>query len=183
MITKEKIGKNYKKFIDSGVKYNVVNDDLLNLLGVQFVGAPCSTKESTYGAFEGGLIQHILNTTKYAVIINNALPEDKRVDQSTLIRVCLVHQIGKGKMFIPQESKWHNERGEMYKFDNDILSFKVAERSIYYLNKCGVELTEAEVFAIFNYNSDFASRPITQEGERLAAIVKAAQSVAVISEK
>tara|TARA_R110000772_G_scaffold17946_1_gene49830 strand:- start:66737 stop:67288 length:552 start_codon:yes stop_codon:yes gene_type:complete len=183
MISKEKIKKNFQKFNETAIKYGVMNDDLLELLGVEFIGAPCSTKESTYNAYEGGLVQHILTTTKHAVLINNSLPEDKQVDQKTLIRVCLLHQIGKAPMFIEQDSSWHKDRGEMYKFDNDQLSFKVAERSVYYAMKSGIELTENEVYGIFNYNSDFASRPLNGEAERVAAIVRTAQLVAAIAEK
>tara|TARA_R110000772_G_scaffold131121_1_gene239395 strand:- start:80 stop:634 length:555 start_codon:yes stop_codon:yes gene_type:complete len=184
MLTKEKITKNAQKFNATGIKYGVVNDDLLELLGVKFITAPCTGLETLYGAYEGGLINHILITTKYAVFINENLPEDKQVPLEPLIRVCLLHQIGKTPMFVPQTSKWHNEnKGEMYKFDEDILSFKTGERSVYYALKSGIKLTEDEVYAMHNYASDFGNSKMTHLGERIAAIVNSAISIAIIAQK
>ena len=90
MLTKEKILKNAKKFNDTGIKYDVINDDLMNLLGKEFINAPCTTTTKFYGAHDGGLIQHILNTTKYALKINESLPGDKQVNAKSIIRVCLI---------------------------------------------------------------------------------------------
>ena len=184
MLSKEKILKNAKKFNDTGLKYDVVNDDLMNMLGKEFIDAPCTTTTNLYGAYDGGLIQHILNTTKYALNINEALPEDKQVSSKNIIRVCLIHQIGKAKMYSEQTSKWHKDnRGEMYTFNDELLSMSTAERSIYYALKCGINLNEDEVFAIYNYNSDFSQRPMTTLGEKLSALLRTANMVAIMSEK
>lgn len=184
MITKEKILKNATKFNETGIKYNAINDELLGLLGNGFITAPCTGLETLYGAYEGGLINHILLTTKYAIIINENLPDDKQVPLEPLIRVCLLHQIGKTPMFVPQTSKWHNEnKGEMYKFDDEILSFKAGERSVHYALKAGINLTNDEVYAMYNYASDFGNSKMTHLGERLAAIINSAISVAIISQK
>lgn len=184
MLSKEKILKNAKKFNETGLKYNAVNDELLGLLGPGFINAPCTGLEHLYGAFEGGLINHILLTTKYAIVINNNLPDDKQVPLDSLIRVCLLHQIGKTPMFVPQTSKWHNEnKGEMYKFDENVLSFKTAERSVYFALKAGINLTEAEVYAIYNHTSDFVGNKMDTLAERLAAIVNTAISFSIISQK
>jgi len=184
MLTEEKILKNAKKFNDSGVKYNVINDELMTLLGEEFIKAPCTTSTNFYNAYDGGLIQHILNVTKNAIATNSALPEAKQVDQASLIRVCLIHQIGKVGMFVEQTSKWHQEnKGEMYKWNEDSLSLGTAERSVFYALKSGIALTEDEVYAIYNFNSDFASKPMTKAGEKLAAILKVANMISVIEEK
>ena len=47
----------------------------------------------------------------------------------------------------------------------------------------GVDLTEDEVFAIYNYNSDFAHRPMTSEGENLAALLKISNLAAIMEQK
>lgn len=184
MLTKEKILKNAKKFNDTGIKYEVINDDLINILGQEFITAPCTTKTNLYGAYDGGLINHILNTTKYALKINETLPESKQVNTSNIIRVCLIHQIGKAKMYSEQTSQWHKDnRGEMYIFNEKLLAMSTAERSIYYTLKSGINLTEDEVFAIYNYNTDFAQRPMSTLGEKLAALLRTANMVAILEEK
>ena len=70
MLTKEKILKNAKKFNDTGIKYDVINDDLMNLLGKEFINAPCTTTTKFYGAHDGGLIQHILFFFHYSYHIS-----------------------------------------------------------------------------------------------------------------
>jgi len=183
-VSEDKVKKNAKKFNDTGVKHGVINDALLELLGTDFITAPCTSTTNLYNAFEGGLVDHILKTTKHAVFVNGNLPEGKQVDNESIIRVCLIHQIGKTKMFIPQESEWHRKnRGEMYTWNEEVLSMSVAERSIYYALKAGIELTEDEVFAIYNYNSDFAQRPMDKKGEKLAALLRIANMISIIEEK
>jgi hypothetical protein len=46
-----------------------------------------------------------------------------------------------------------------------------------------IELTEDEVFAIFNYNSDFGYWSMNKEGEKLAVLLKTANNIAVMDEK
>lgn len=184
MISKEKVLKNAKKFNDTGIKYEVVNDKLMEMLGDGFITAPCTTSTNLYNAYEGGLIEHIINVTKHALNVNESLPDGKKVSKGSLIRVCLIHQIGKAKMYIEQTSKWHREnKGEMYTWNDDLLSMSVAERSVYYTLKSGINLTEDEVYAIYNYNSEFAQKPLTSEGDKLAAILRVANMIATIEEK
>jgi len=184
MLTQEKVLKNAKKFNDTGVKYGVINDELLTLLGDGFITAPCTTTTNLYGAYEGGLIQHIINTTKHALSINESLPESKQVNKDSIIRVCIIHQIGKAKMYVEQTSEWHKKnRGEMYTWNEDLLSMSTSERSIYYALKAGIDLTEDEVYAIYNYNSEFAQKQLTNDGDKLAAILRVANMIAVIEEK
>jgi hypothetical protein len=181
-LTKEKILKNAKKFHETGVKLGFVNDELMGLLGEEFISAPATT--NSFNAFDGGLILHILNTTKYAISFNDMLPEDKKVNQDSLIKVCFLHQLGKAKMFTPQTDEWRRTKlGELYTFTENTLSMKVAERSIYFAMKGKIDLTEDEVFAIFNYNEDFSTRPIVNEGEKLAGILRIANQMAMFIEK
>ena len=183
-LSKEKILKNAKKFNETGVKHGFLTDDLINLLGPEFIGAPACSTTNLYNAFEGGLVLHILNTTKYAVSINEMLPEDKQVNATSLIKLCFLHQIGKSKMFVEQTSQWHKDnKGEMFKFNEDLLSMTVTERSVYYALSSGVSLSEDEVFAMYNYNEDFSGRPMKTNGEKLAAILRVANQLAIIDEK
>ena len=51
--------------------------------------------KSLHNAFPGGLIDHILKTTKYAIGINKLLPQSYEVDAQSIVKVCFLHQIGK----------------------------------------------------------------------------------------
>ena len=96
---KDKIEKNQEKFLDTSVKHQIFNEELLKFLGEDLFTSPASNMESMYNAFPGGLIDHLLKVTKYAIYINNCLPEKLRTDQSSVIKVCFLHQIGKTKLF------------------------------------------------------------------------------------
>jgi hypothetical protein len=149
MISTEQIIKNTKKYFQTAQDHGVMNDELMAFLGPDFIKAPATAIKDQYNAFEGGLIDHLLNVTKYAVIFNNALPETEKVDQKSLIRVCLLHQIGKAFIFIPNTSEWHiKNQGKMYEFDNTKVAMRVSERSVYYAINNGVKLTEEEFSAI-----------------------------------
>lgn len=183
-ITKEKILKNLEKFKQTGIKYGVVNEELLDMLGDGFMNAPCSTSDKFYNAYDGGLISHILETTKQAVLINEELPENKQVPLENLIRVSLLSQIGKANMFITQDNEWFiKNRGEYFKFNEERLTFKTGEASVFYALSSGIKLSEAEVFAIYNSDIDFTHRDLKTLGEKLASIIKIANLIAIYNQK
>lgn len=183
MLKKEQIVKNTKKYFQTATDLEIMNDELTNFLGEDFVKAPASTMKNLHNAFEGGLIDHLLNVTKYAVNINNSLPEDEKVDQKSLIRVCLLHQIGKAKLYKPCESEWHRtNQGKMYEFNNDLVSMRVCERSLYYVLTHGIKLTEEEYSAIimFDKNDD---KMAEYHNSTIGDILKSASIFAIKNEK
>lgn len=130
---KEKIEKNKKKLYSTNEKYSIFTPELLEYLGDSFLSAPASTMKSLHNAFPGGLLDHIILTTKYSVDINLSLPEDIRVDNKSLIKVCFLHQIGKTFLYKMCESEWHRKnQGKMYEFVDNLTSMRVGERSAYY---------------------------------------------------
>lgn len=152
-LTTEQVQKNATKYFKTANENGFMTDELTAFLGVDFIKAPASTMKSLHNAFEGGLIVHLLNVTKFAIIFNNALPENMRVDQKSLMKVCLLHQIGKAHMYKPCLSEWHQKnQGKMYEFVEDAVSMRVGERSVYYAFKHGVPLTEEEHSAILNFD-------------------------------
>lgn len=152
-LTQEKIVSNTKKYFETANKYGFMNDELMSFLGESFIKAPASTMDSLHNAFEGGLIDHLLRVAFYAVRFNNALPEDKQVGQASLLKVCLLHQIGKANLYVPCESEWHRKnQGKMYDFNNDLVSMRVSERSLYYAMSHGIKFTEEEYSAIMMFD-------------------------------
>ena len=152
-LTQEKIVSNTKKYFETANKHGFMSDELMSFLGEYFIKAPASTMDSLHNAFEGGLIDHLLRVAFYAVRFNNALPEDKQVNQSSLLKICLLHQIGKANLYLPCESEWHRKnQGKMYEFNNDLVSMRVSERSLYYAMNNGVKFTEEEYSAIIMFD-------------------------------
>jgi hypothetical protein len=148
-----RVVSNTKKFFETAAKNGFMNDELMTFLGDDFIKAPASSMADYNNAFEGGLIDHLLRVANYAVRINNSLPEEERVDQASLLKVCLLHGIGKAKLYVPCTSEWHRKnQGKMYEFNEDIVSMRVSERSIYYAMSHGIQFTEEEYTAILFYD-------------------------------
>ena len=150
-----KIVANTKKYFETATKNGFMNDELMAFLGEDFIKAPASSMANLHNAFEGGLIEHLLRVTSYAVKINNSLPDDEKVDQTSLLKVCLLHGIGKAKLYKPCTSEWHRQnQGKMYEFNNDLISMRVGERSAYYALSHGIKLTEQEYTAIVFFDKE-----------------------------
>lgn len=179
----EQIAKNTRKYFQTATDLGFMNEDLMTFLGEDIIKAPASTMKSLHNAFEGGLIDHLLTVTKYAVNFNNSLPEDERVNQESLIKVCFLHQIGKAKMYKPCLSEWHrNNQGKMYEFNEDIVSMRVGERSLHYAFSHGVKLTDVEFSAILMFDKS-DDKMAEYHNSTLGDLLKSASVFAIKHEK
>lgn len=153
-LTKEKIIKNTKRYLEAARKYGAINEDLENLLGEDLIKAPASSFEHLHNAFEGGLIDHTLRVMKHAYKINeNNLTDNLKINENSLFKVVLLHGIGKVKLYKVEKDAWQREkRGKFYDFNNDLVSMRVGERSVYYALSCGIKLSDEEFAAIVNYD-------------------------------
>jgi len=181
---KEKINKNNQTFLEKNELYGILTKELLEYLGEDLLTAPASTMKSLHNAFPGGLIDHILKTTKYAIGINKLLPTDMVVEAQSIVKVCFLHQIGKTFLYKWCESEWHrNNQGKMYDFNEELTSMKIGERSVYYAMKYGVKLSEEEYQAIVNYDKPEDDKQSKWYGSTLSTILKQANELAIIEEK
>jgi len=186
MLDRENIVKNTKHYFATGEKYGFMTKELMEFLGTDFISAPASTMADLHNAFEGGLIDHTLRVTKYAVLINGILPKDKNmaVDMNSLIKVCCLHQIGKAKLYLPCTSEWHiKNQGKMYEFKNDLTSMSVGERSAKYAMEFGVKLTDDEYQAILNFSKDDSDKQAKYHSSMLSTILKQAIQLAIVEEQ
>jgi len=182
-ITKEETIKNAKKYFESGEKYGFMTELLQNKLGAAFIGAPASTRTDLHNAFEGGLVKHLLTVTKYAVKLQPIVPNGNKIDLGSLVKVCCLHQIGKTNLYVPNESKWHNDRGMMYEFNDSLVSMHVGERSAHMAMSCGVELSEDEYQAIVNHDKTDDDKQAKWHSNTLAVILRQANELAIMEEK
>jgi len=181
MDLKEKINKNNQTFLEKNELYGILNKELLEYLGEDLLTAPASTMKSLHNAFPGGLIDHILKTTKYAIGINKLLPDTISVDAQSIVKVCFLHQLGKVRLYKPCESEWHRKnQGKMYEFNEDLVSMRVSERSAYYTMKFGVNLTEEEYQSIVNYDKTDDDKQSKWYGSTLSTILRMANELAII---
>ena len=183
VLTEEKINTNATTYFKTGEKYGFINDTFIEKYGDKIVSAPYSMTSEGSNSFNGGLIAHIIKMTANAIKINDGLPEDKQVSKESLIKVCFLHQVGKANMFIENDSSWHKERGMNYKWNEEEVALKVVEKSLKCITRCNIELSDAEYDGIALYGGEFANRPLIAEGERNAAIIKAANVITIIELK
>jgi len=181
MLDKEKIIANTKKYFETAEPF--ITEELTAFLGQEFISAPASTSKTLNNAFEGGLIDHLLRTTKFAIIINSALPASLKLTKEEIIKVCLLYQIGKAHAFVPNTSDWHQKNGKFYDFKNDLISMSIGERSAYYAQAYGVKLSETEFQAIVNHDKDDSDKQAKFFTSNLGTLLRQANEWAIIEEK
>lgn len=182
-ITKEQVVKNAKKFFATGEKYGFMTDELETILGADFIGAPASTRTDLHNAYEGGLVEHLLIVTKYAIELKKIVPNGDKIDKKSLIKVCCLHQIGKTRLYVPKNSKWHNDNGIFYEFNESLVSMRVGERSAHMAMNCGIKLTEDEFQAIVNHDKSDDDKQAKYHSNTLAVILRQANELAIMEEK
>lgn len=112
---------------------------------------PASSKTSYHNAFAGGYVDHVLRVHDAALEYMKLWekfkngPLDFTVEE--LAFVSFFHDFGKfgtpdHEEYLPQDSKWHADRGELYKHNPAITYMKIADRSLYLLQSIGVVLSE-----------------------------------------
>lgn len=184
MLNKEQIERNKSKLLETSEKYGILNEGLLEYLGEDLFTSPASTSLDMYGAYPGGLLEHIFIASKYAVKVNSILPENLQQDVSSILKCTILSQIGKVFLFKPNESEWHRTKlGKMYEFNDDLVSMRVSERSSYYCSKFGVELTEEEYQTIVNSDKGDDDLQSKYHSTPLAQIVKQGFELAIFEQK
>jgi len=125
---------------------------LLETLGERILVCPASPRESQYGAYAGGLVEHSLEVAK--VMRDLAQVYGLSIPVNSTIKVGLLHDLGKigdlhSDYFVEQTSDWHRDKlGQVYKFNEDLNKMSVSHRTLYLLQHFGVILTNDEWLAI-----------------------------------
>lgn len=150
MEEKETISKNFSLYMEKLDKLGVNTDKLREKYGMSIANGSFTQTNEHGNAYNGSLLEIILRVlTPYAVKLNELLPEERRVDKNSLVKVCLLHHIGKSINLIPNDNQWEVEkRGFVYKYNQNIPSMKTGLISLSMCNECGIELTMEEIEAL-----------------------------------
>ena len=160
MLSITQIASNWERYMNLLISYSEKseNPDNWNKL-IEFCDKyadrlstiPASSKTTYHNAFAGGYVDHVLRVHDAALKVKNLWEEmkgsalDFTVEE--LAFVAFVHDLGKfgttqHEEYLPQDSKWHADRGELYKHNPSITYMKIADRSLYLLQSIGVVLSE-----------------------------------------
>ena len=83
-------------------------EDICDLLGGEekLISASYANMISSGYAYQGSLVRAALDIASYAFNVNNTLPADERWEPRSLVKVCLLCQISKAQIFIPNTNNW-----------------------------------------------------------------------------
>lgn len=163
-LSESQIQENYEYFIEF-IELNFTGERLEKLklmynqdnLGVSLATAPASSKNHFHSSHPGGYIQHVLNVTNASIGAQKLYSIlGGKIDYTNEERIfsALHHDLGKlgdetGPYYVPNDSEWHvKNRGEVYKINSNNQFWRVADRSLYNLQKHGIVTTWKEALAI-----------------------------------
>lgn len=143
--------KNYSAYFDKLKKY--LGEDtavkLVESLGgdEKIMNATFYNMEKSGLAYNGSLIIGIFDIIRFALGINNLLPEEKQADINSIIKVGLLHHIAKVNMFEESE-QWQKKNGTLYKYTQQRGALRCGERSILLAMNVGITFTLDEFEAM-----------------------------------
>ena len=164
----------FKKLEDNGVDTSQLKEKYGELLE-----KASFTPNGEFGnAYEGSLIEIILKVlTPFAVRINDLFPENKRVDKASLVKVCLLHQIGKALMLIPNDNEWEvSKLKRVFKYTDDKPAIKTGLMSVGICMECGIPLTLEEIESMTINDADPSDSMTRYHASTMSNIVKAASA-------
>jgi hypothetical protein len=80
--------------------------------------------------------------------------QKKNYTTEELVFSAINHDLGKlgtkeQPFYVPNDSQWHIEKqGALYKYNSNITHMRISDRSLFYLQQQGIEVTENEYLAI-----------------------------------
>ena len=160
-LSAEQIQKNYEKHLKIIDTYIGDRKDdvktMLSKLEETYIMAPASSKSWYHSAFPGGYVDHVNRVVEYAVKQSRLYKEmGGTIDytEEELVFAALFHDLGKlgdgeAPNYIPQTDKWRQDKlAEMYTNNPELDFMLIPDRSLFVLQKFGIEVTKKEFLAI-----------------------------------
>lgn len=118
--------------------------------------SPASSNVNHHNCFPGGYLDHVLRVVEAALIMNKVwdrFGQKKTYTVEELVFSAINHDLGKlgtndEPFYVPNDNQWEiDKRGIMYKFNYDY-HMRVADRSLYFLQKAEIPVSQEEYLAI-----------------------------------
>lgn len=149
-MTEAKLNEIYVSFITELENAGVDAQKLVDFIGEDKIkNSPAGLELSSGLAFPGALLLLMMTSLRYARQLVNMGDNEFNIDGNSLTKVALLHHIGKALIYEENDDEWQrNKRGMFYKWVDNETILKAGERSLYVLQRCGIELTESEFEAM-----------------------------------
>ncbi len=146
MLNNEQQNLEYTEFVSELMKIGINVTEFIS--DTQLFNAPAGLNEDTGNAFTCGLVMHCNTVLKLARRLAKTVSLTFTIDDESLVKVCLLHQIAKTEMFVENDDSWGLKRGYKYKFAETEGVLKVGERSLCICNNAGIKFTPIEFEAM-----------------------------------
>ncbi len=183
MITKEIQEKNLKLFFKKLQQLGIDTQSLEETYGEEIMKGSFTNTNESGNAYEGSFLEIILKTlTPYAIKLNELLPEDKRVDRNTLIKICLLHQISKCVRLEPNDNQWEVEkRGIVFKYKSSNPSIRTGLHSLMLCINCGIYFSVSESEAMTVNDRDLTDDQARWHSSIMATIIRQASELTYLT--
>ena len=160
-LSAENISKNWDKHLKIVNTYITDRKDqvlsMLNTMEDTYIMAPASGRKWYHNAFAGGYVDHVNRVVEYAVKQSRLYEEmGGSIDytEEELVFSALFHDLGKigdgeSPNYIPQTDKWRQDKlSEMYTYNPDLDFMLIPDRSLFILQKFGIQVDMLEFLGI-----------------------------------
>jgi hypothetical protein len=161
-LTEEQLIKNLEEFYSYVEKYvsSPRKEKLLEFYKsreVTLMTSPASTKLSNHNCFIGGYVEHVNRVITAALVFDKVWDKFQQIKDYTieeLVFSAINHDLGKlgtdkQPFYLPNDSQWHVEKqGAHFKINSELTHMRVADRSLFYLQQAGIDVSENEYLAI-----------------------------------
>ena len=175
---------NFDLFIKKLNQLGIETNALVEGIGEKLKNGTFTLSNESGLCGDGTLIETTLKVlTPYAVKLNNLFPEEIRVDQNTLVKVCLLHQIAKAVRLVPNDNQWEIEkRGLIYKYAPNQPSIRTGLYSLILAQNFGIKFTAEEAEAMTVNDRDLSDDQARWHSSLLASIVRQANEMTYLQD-
>lgn len=139
-------------------KYAEINVELEKVVNAeQLMTTPVAPNAETGLAYEGSLLCHVANVWHYARLLLPIYNEIKVINPKSLVKVIVLHQLGKIGMFMPNPEQWQvQKQGKVFAFVENGACLKTGELSKLICGNAGITFTleEYEAMSILDKTGD-----------------------------
>src|SRR5210317_113881 len=161
MLNAEQIAKNYDKHLKIIDTYlggrAIACKEMIKHMEDIYVMAPASSKTWYHNAFAGGYVDHVNRVVQFALEqsrLYEKMGGTLDYTEEQLVFSALFHDLGKigdgdQPNYIPQTDKWRQDKlSEMYTFNPDLDFMLIPDRSLFILQRFGIEVNQKEWLGI-----------------------------------
>ena len=170
---------NYELYLKKLNQLGIDTEKLAEDYGEKIADATFSNNEDNGLAYDGALINTILyKLTPYAIKLNELFPSEIQVDKSSLVKVCLLHQIAKAVRLTKNDNEWEiKNRGILYKYVAGQPSIRTGLHSLVIAQNCGISFTPEEAEAMTVNDRDLTDDQARWHSSLLASLVRQANEM------